>query len=473
MYRTFLRTKISVVLIIICIFVAENQYFIPMERDAIRLLYEWKARKNRKPLIIRGARQVGKTWLMMEFARKAYNKWLYVNFEDEEMLKHVFEPDFDIPRILNALSLRFHTDINKDTLLIFDEIQAAPRGVTSLKYFYEKAPEYHIITAGSLLGISMHSGDSFPVGKVDFLNLMPMSFIEFLRAVGQERLAKLILELKWDSITYTKDRIVQLLRTYYYIGGMPEAVKAYCNGLDYEEVRRIQTNILMTYDNDFSKHAPTNEVPRIRMVWHSITSQLAKENRKFIYGVLRQGARAKDFEVAVEWLQDAGLVHKVNRTKSGEMPLSAFEDFGTFKLFMLDVGLMCAMNKIPSDAILLGNDVFSSYRGAMTEQYVCQQLIGEVDSLFYWSADNSRGEIDFLIQKGDNIIPVEVKAEENLKAKSLSAFVARYPTLHAIRLSMSDYREQGWMTNIPLYATCLLSSDAWKQKQQKNHNSTY
>ena len=239
LYRTFLRTKTFVVLIIICIFVAENQYFIPMERDAIRLLYEWKARKNRKPLIIRGARQVGKTWLMMEFARKAYNKWLYVNFEDEEMLKHVFEPDFDIPRILNALSLRFHTDINKDTLLIFDEIQAAPRGVTSLKYFYEKAPEYHIITAGSLLGISMHSGDSFPVGKVDFLNLMPMSFIEFLRAVGQERLAKLILELKWDSITYTKDRIVQLLRTYYYIGGMPEAVKAYCNGLGDEEYRQI------------------------------------------------------------------------------------------------------------------------------------------------------------------------------------------------------------------------------------------
>lgn len=425
-----------------------------MEREAIGQLYEWKARPNRKPLIIRGARQVGKTWLMLEFAKKAYEKWIYVNFEDEEMLKHVFELDFDVPRILNALSLRFHTEIDEQTLLIFDEIQAAPRGITSLKYFCEKAPEYHVITAGSLLGISMHGGDSFPVGKVDFLSLMPMSFPEFLRAAGQERLAKLLAECKWDSIVYVKDRIIQLLRTYYYVGGMPEAVKAYCDGLGYEEVRRIQSNILMTYENDFSKHAPANEVPRIRMVWHSVTSQLAKENRKFIYGVLRQGARAKEFEIAVEWLQDAGLVYRVNRTRSGEMPLSAFEDFGTFKLFMLDVGLMCAMNRLSSDSILLGNDIFSTYRGAMTEQYVCQQLTGAVDFIYYWSADNSRGEIDFLIQTGGRIVPIEVKAEENLKSKSLSAFVARYPSLHAVRLSMSDYREQGWMTNVPLYAVC-------------------
>lgn len=425
-----------------------------MEREAIGQLYEWKARPNRKPLIIRGARQVGKTWLMLEFAKKAYEKWVYVNFEDEEMLKHVFELDFDVPRILNALSLRFHTEIDEQTLLIFDEIQAAPRGITSLKYFCEKAPEYHVITAGSLLGISMHGGDSFPVGKVDFLSLMPMSFPEFLRAAGQERLAKLLAECKWDSIVYVKDRIIQLLRTYYYVGGMPEAVKAYCDGLGYEEVRRIQSNILMTYENDFSKHAPANEVPRIRMVWHSVTSQLAKENRKFIYGVLRQGARAKEFEIAVEWLQDAGLVYRVNRTKSGEMPLSAFEDFGTFKLFMLDVGLMCAINRLSSDSILLGNDIFSTYRGAMTEQYVCQQLTGAVDFIYYWSADNSRGEIDFLIQTGGRIVPIEVKAEENLKSKSLSAFVARYPSLHAVRLSMSDYREQEWMTNVPLYAVC-------------------
>lgn len=301
----------------------------------------------------------------------------------------------------------------------------------------------------------MHGGDSFPVGKVDFLSLQPMTFMEFLHAAGQGRLAKLITDAGWGAMVYVKDRLIQLLRTYYYVGGMPEAVKAYCDGLGYEEVRRIQANILMTYENDFSKHAPASEVPRIKMVWHSITSQLSKENRKYIYGVLRQGARAREFEVAVEWLQDAGLVYKVNRTKSGEMPLSAFEDFGSFKLFMLDVGLMCAMNKIPSDAILLGNDIFSTYRGAMTEQYVCQQLMREADFIYYWSADNSRGEIDFLIQKDNRIIPIEVKAEENLKAKSLSAFVARYPSLHAVRLSMSDYREQDWMTNVPLYAACV------------------
>lgn len=426
-----------------------------MERDVMQQLYAWKERPNRKPLIIRGARQVGKTWLMMAFARQAYEKWVYVNFEEEEVLRHVFEQDFDIPRILEALSLRFHTEIDRHTLLLFDEIQAAPRGITSLKYFCEKAPTQPVIAAGSLLGLSMHGGDSFPVGKVDFLSLQPMTFMEFLHAAGQGRLAKLIIDAGWGAMVYVKDRLIQLLRTYYYVGGMPEAVKAYCDGLGYEEVRRIQANILMTYENDFSKHAPASEVPRIKMVWHSITSQLSKENRKYIYGVLRQGARAREFEVAVEWLQDAGLVYKVNRTKSGEMPLSAFEDFGSFKLFMLDVGLMCAMNKIPSDAILLGNDIFSTYRGAMTEQYVCQQLMREADFIYYWSADNSRGEIDFLIQKDNRIIPIEVKAEENLKAKSLSAFVARYPSLHAVRLSMSDYREQDWMTNVPLYAACV------------------
>ncbi|MGN0237284.1 MAG: ATP-binding protein [Lepagella sp.] len=427
-----------------------------MVRDALRDLYEWKDRSNRKPLVIRGARQVGKTWLMMEFARVAFNKWVYINFEDEEILKHVFETDFNIDRILEAISLRFDTDIDENTLLIFDEIQAAPRGITSLKYFCEKAPQYYVITAGSLLGISMHTGDSFPVGKVDFLNLMPLNFMEFLRASGHDRVAKLIKESNWDSISYVKDRIIQLLRTYYYVGGMPEAVKAFCDGLGYEEVRRIQSNILMTYENDFSKHAPVNEVPRIRMVWHSVTSQLAKENRKFIYGMLRQGARAKDFEIAIEWLRDAGLIYKVSRTKAGEMPLSAFEDFGTFKIFMLDVGLMSAMNKLPSSTLLLGNDIFSSYRGALTEQYVCQQLTGLADLIYYWSADNSRGEIDFLIQKEDKIIPIEVKAEENLKSKSLAAFVGRYPQLHAIRLSMSDYREQEWMTNVPLYGACIL-----------------
>lgn len=423
-----------------------------MEREAIKQLYEWKERTNRKPLIVCGARQVGKTWLMMEFAHKAYTKWAYVNFEDDEILKHVFETDFDIARIIAAISLRTQVDIDTSTLIIFDEIQVAKRGVTSLKYFYEKAPEYHIIAAGSLLGIAMHGGDSFPVGKVDFINLMPMNFSEFLVATGNMKLAEITGRRDWTMMTYAKDKLINLLRTYYFVGGMPEAVQSYCTSKNFDEVRRIQSNILITYENDFSKHAPAGEIARIRMVWNSIISQLAKENRKFIYGVLRQGARAKEFETAVEWLKDAGLVYKVNRTKSGEMPLSAFEDFGTFKLFMLDIGLMCAMNKISSEAIILGNEVFSTFRGAMTEQYVCQQLQGKVDFIYYWSADNSRGEIDFIIQVDGKVIPIEVKAEENLKAKSLAAFVARYPSLHALRFSMSDYRNQEWMENIPLYA---------------------
>lgn len=423
-----------------------------MEREAIAQLYEWKTRESRKPLVVRGARQVGKTWLMLEFARQAYDKYAYINFEDDEVLKHVFENDFDIDRILTAISIRTQMEIDESTLIIFDEIQAAPRGITSLKYFYEKAPQYHIMAAGSLLGIAMHEEDSFPVGKVDFIQLFPMNFKEFLRATADGKMVEIIEKGDWATVQFVKDKLIHSLRTYYYVGGMPEAVNTYCRTKNLDEVRRIQDSILLTYENDFSKHAPANEVPRIRMVWHSLTSQLAKENRKFIYGMLRQGARAKDFEMAIEWLLDAGLIYKVSRTKSGELPLNAFEDFGTFKLFMLDVGLMSAMNKISQEVMIMGNELFCSYRGALTEQYVCQQLYGKVDFIFYWSADNSRGEIDFLIQNKDRIVPIEVKAEENLRAKSLAAFVAKYPGLHALRFSMSDYREQQWLTNVPLYA---------------------
>lgn len=423
-----------------------------MEREAIAQLYKWKAKENRKPLIVRGARQVGKTWLMLEFAQRAYDNYVYVNFEDDEVLKHVFENDFDIERILTAISIRTQVEINESTLIIFDEIQAAPRGITSLKYFYEKAPQYHLMAAGSMLGIALHKGDSFPVGKVDFVQLFPMNFKEFLNATAYGKMVEIIEEGDWVTIQLVKDKLIHSLRAYYYVGGMPEAVNCYCQTKNLEDVRRIQESILMSYENDFSKHAPAKEVPRIRMVWQSLTSQLAKENRKFIYGMLRQGARAKDFEMAIEWLLDAGLIYKVARTKSGELPLNAFEDFGTFKLFMLDVGLMSAMNKISKEVMIMGNELFSSYRGALTEQYVCQQLYGKVDFIYYWSADNSRGEIDFLIQNKDRILPIEVKAEENLRAKSLAAFVAKYPGLHALRFSMSDYREQQWLTNVPLYA---------------------
>lgn len=423
-----------------------------MERTAISELYEWKKRPDRKPLIVRGARQVGKTWLILDFAGKAYNKYVYVNFEEDDVLNHVFENDFDIERIINTISIRKDTDVDTDTLLIFDEIQAAPRGVTSLKYFCEKARQYHVIAAGSLLGIAMHQADSFPVGKVDFVDLAPLSFHEFLLAMGEKRIASLLEKRDWNMVAMVKDKLTTLLKTYYYVGGMPEAVESYRQHSDFAEVRRIQNNILDTYNNDFSKHAPISEVPRIRMVWNSIASQLAKENKKFIYGMLREGARAKDFEVAIEWLRDAGLIYKVSRTKSGELPLNAFEDFNIFKIYLLDVGLLSAINKLTADTLIAGNEIFNTYKGALTEQYFFQQIRDKVDFVYYWSAENSRGEIDFIVQKEGKVIPIEVKAEENLRAKSLSAFVAKYPGLHALRFSMSDYREQSWMTNIPLYA---------------------
>lgn len=426
-----------------------------MERTAISELYEWKSRSDRKPLIVRGARQVGKTWLILDFAKKAYGQYVYVNFEEESLLSHVFEGDFDIDRIITAISLRKQQDIDRDTLLIFDEIQAAPRGVTALKYFCEKARDYHVIAAGSLLGIAMHQSDSFPVGKVDFVDLSPLDFHEFLLAMGEERIAGLLAKRDWQTVAMVKDRLTALLKTYYYVGGMPEAVDSYRRRKDFAEVRRIQNNILDTYNNDFSKHAPINEVPRIRMVWNSIAGQLAKENRKFIYGMLREGARAKDFEVAIEWLRDAGLIYKVNRTKGGELPLNAFEDFSAFKIYLLDVGLLSAINKLTAETLIQGNEIFNTYKGALTEQYFFQQIRGKADFVYYWSADNSRGEVDFVVQKAERVIPIEVKAEENLRAKSLAAFVARNPGLHALRFSMSDYREQDWMTNIPLYAVTL------------------
>lgn len=426
-----------------------------MERTAISELYEWKSRSDRKPLIVRGARQVGKTWLILDFAKKAYEQYVYVNFEEDSFLNHVFEDDFDIDRIITAISLRTQQDIGKDTLLIFDEIQAAPRGVTALKYFCEKARDYHVIAAGSLLGIAMHRSDSFPVGKVDFVDLSPLDFHEFLLTIGEDRIAGLLTKRDWQTVAMVKDRLTALLKTYYYVGGMPEVVDSYRQRKDFAEVRRIQNSILDTYTNDFSKHAPINEVPRIRMVWNSIAGQLAKENRKFIYGMLREGARAKDFEVAIEWLMDAGLIYKVNRTKSGELPLNAFEDFSAFKIYLLDVGLLSAINKLTAETLIRGNEIFNTYKGALTEQYFFQQIRGKVDFVYYWSADNSRGEVDFVVQKAERVIPIEVKAEENLRAKSLAAFVARNPGLHALRFSMSDYREQDWMTNIPLYAVTL------------------
>lgn len=424
-----------------------------MKRNAIKELYEWKENNGRKPLVILGARQVGKTWLMKEFGKEAYKKCAYVNFEDNDDLRGLFEHDFDIQRIIANLQWATDVTIDEDTLIILDEIQEAPRGITALKYFQEKAPQYHVIAAGSLLGIAMHKNDSFPVGKVDFMHLYPLSFYEFLNAIGEKKMVDLLQAKDWTMLTMVRAKFEERLRQYYFVGGMPAAVLAFVNDGDLNKVRTIQKSIIEAYERDFSKHAPAIEVPRIRMVWHSIPSQLSKENRKFIYGMIKEGARAKDFELAIEWLKDAGLIYKINRCKKAQLPLAAYEDFSAFKMFLSDIGLMGAMSNIPVHSLLNGNMLFSDFKGALTEQFVLQQMkTNQSLSIYYWSADNSRGEIDFLVQQEEKVIPIEVKAEENLQAKSLRMFVERNPGLKGCRFSMSPYREQDWLVNYPLYS---------------------
>src|SRR5690554_3580076 len=423
-----------------------------MERTAIQQLIEWKKRKNRKPLVVRGARQVGKTWLLKEFANLYYKKSVYINFENNKLAKRLFEQDFDIQRILKSISLMEDVAIDEQTLLIFDEIQEAPRGITSLKYFQEDAPQYQIIAAGSLLGISTHQKDSFPVGKVDFMDLYPLSFHEYLLATGNKRFVDLLQSKDWETIALFKERLITSLKEYLFIGGMPEVVDTFAQSGDFNEARRLQLQILDAYDRDFSKHAPTSEVPRIRMVWKSLHGQLAKENKKFIYGVIKEGARAREFGLAIEWLLDAGLIYKIYRIKKGEIPLSGFVDFAAFKLYLLDTGLFCAMGNLPAKTLVDGNQLFLQFKGAVVEQYVLQQLIAGKLQPYYWSSENSRGELDFIVQYEDTLVPIEVKAEENLQSKSLRAFIQRNPALHGIRFSMSDFREQEWMTNFPLYA---------------------
>lgn len=424
-----------------------------MKRNAIKELYEWKENNGRKPLVILGARQVGKTWLMKEFGKEAYKKCAYVNFEDNDDLRGLFEHDFDIQRIIANLQWTTGVTIDEDTLIILDEIQEAPRGITALKYFQEKAPQYHVIAAGSLLGIAMHKNDSFPVGKVDFMHLYPLSFYEFLNAIGEKKMIDLLQAKDWTMLTMVRAKFEERLRQYYFVGGMPAAVLAFVNDGDLNKVRTIQKSIIEAYERDFSKHAPAIEVPRIRMVWHSIPSQLSKENRKFIYGMIKEGARAKDFELAIEWLKDAGLIYKINRCKKAQLPLAAYEDFSAFKMFLSDIGLMGAMSNIPVQSLLNGNMLFSDFKGALTEQFVLQQMkTNQTLSIYYWSADNSRGEIDFLVQQEEKVIPIEVKAEENLQAKSLRMFVERNPGLKGCRFSMSPYREQDWLVNYPLYS---------------------
>lgn len=425
-----------------------------MERTAMRELISWKNKPGRKPLIIRGARQVGKTWLMKEFGKNEYVQTVYVNFESSKLLKSLFVDNFDIQRIITALQIESGLRINpENTLIILDEIQEAEGAITSLKYFCENAPQYHIIAAGSLLGVALHSHISFPVGKVEFLDLSPLNFTEYLLALDQQPLLNLLKSRDWILIKSFKEKFIQLLRQYYYIGGMPEAVLSYSLQNDFKEVRAIQKRILSAYEHDFSKHAPTEIVPRIRMLWNAIPAQLAKENKKFIYGAIKHGSRAKDYELALAWLIDCGLVHKVCRVSKPGIPLKAYEDVSAFKLFIVDIGLLGAMGDIDVRTLIEGNVIFEEFKGALTEQYVLQQLSTISDLvIYYWTAERSTAEIDFLVQYSGQVIPIEVKAEENLQAKSLKAFCQKYSPKKAIRTSMSDYRKEDWLTNLPLYA---------------------
>jgi predicted AAA+ superfamily ATPase len=423
-----------------------------MYRMAIEELKKWKANANRRPLIIRGARQVGKTWLMKEFGATCYSQCVYINFDGNERMRTLFDGGFDISRIITGIELYAGFKINGDTLLIFDEVQEVPKALTSLKYFREDASQYHILCAGSMLGVALHPGTSFPVGKVDFLDLHPLSFFEFMRAMGHARLVDLLTEGDYQMASAFAPDYTELLKYYYFTGGMPEVVQSFAADRDFNEAREIQRRILNAYEQDFSKHAPAETVPRIRQLWNSIPAQLTKENKKFIYGLIKTGARAREYELALLWLTDCGLVHKAHRVTAPKLPLKAYEDVKAFKLFLSDIGLLSCMTGLKPDILLDKNNVFTEFKGAITEQFVLQQLRLFKDyGIYYWTSDSGSAEVDFVIDTGRAVVPVEVKAETNLQAKSLKVYRERFEPPLAVRASMSGYKTDGALLNLPLY----------------------
>jgi predicted AAA+ superfamily ATPase len=416
-------------------------------------LESWKQSPSRKPLILRGARQVGKTWLMRAFGEKNYQNIAYFNFEKASHLKEVFSGNFDVRKIVLALQAESGIKIEPEkTLIVFDEIQTIPQALTALKYFLEDAPQYHVICAGSLLGIALNQKVSFPVGKVDFLNLHPMSFPEFLDAMNEQKLLELIQQNEWEVVNLFRDKMVTLLRYYYFVGGMPEAVKVFSSRGDFNLVRDVQQNILTAYENDFSKHAPVDVVPRLRMVWNSIPAQLAKENRKFIYGKIQKGSRSKDYEIALSWLVDCGLAVKVPRVSKPGLPLKAYEEAASFKLYLVDVGLLSALSNLSASIIINSNKGFTEFKGALTEQFVLQQLSSSGLDSYFWSAERATAEVDFVVQLKEGTYPIEVKANVNLQAKSLKVYYNKFSPPRAIRTSLAGFKEQDWLINIPLYA---------------------
>lgn len=424
-----------------------------MYRNIIEKLRQWKTSSNRKPLVLAGARQVGKTYLLKMFGDMEYENMAYINCDDNEMAKDLFTQDYDMKRIILAIGAITNVEIKPSkTLIVLDEIQESKRGLSALKYFCEKAPEYHVAVAGSLLGIAMHRGESFPVGKVNVINVYPMTFDEFLLAKGKNKMLEILQNKDWSTIKLLRNEYIKALREYYFVGGMPEAVNTFLKTNDAVKVRNVQNEILFTYQRDISKHVPTAESNRINMVWHSMPSQLMKENKKFIFSAVRPGARAKDFEVAIQWLTDAGLVYRADRVTEPKMPLRYYEDMGTFKLFLLDCGLLGALSETPPAMMLIAENGMAESKGAFTENYVMSQLSATLDTSVFYYSNNAKLEIDFLIQHDCDIVPIEVKAEENLRSKSLATFVQKFGDMKALRFSMSDYRDQQWMENIPLYA---------------------
>ena len=426
-----------------------------MERKIIGQLKSWKENPERKPLILLGARQVGKTWVMKHFGQTEFQNVAYINCDVEPLAKELFAADYNIPRILLTLQAITGTNIEAGkTLIIFDELQEVERGLHSLKYFQENAPEYHVMAAGSLLGITLGKGQSFPVGKVNTMHLYPMDFEEFLMAAGEADLCNLLHQPDWEILKILSTKYIDLLRQYYYVGGMPEVVDHFIQHHDLQEVRNKQREILDAYRRDISKHTTPMESMRIGQVLQSLPSQLARENKKFIYNVLKKGARAAEYELAIQWLMDAGLVHKVSRVKELQMPVKFYEDLSAFKLFLLDCGLLGCMTEAPTSQMLVGDNVFKEFKSAFTEQFVLQQLVAQGFSPYYWSSDKTPAEIDFVLQTDQRVIPVEVKAEENVRARSMSAYIKSHPeySLKGLRISMMGYQDQDWMENIPLYA---------------------
>lgn len=424
-----------------------------MNRDALEYLMKWKESKFRKPLIIKGARQVGKTWLMRKFGENYYSSVAYINFENNDRMKQLFDKDYDIDRLIFGLQIESNTQIGENTLVIFDEIQEVPKALTSLKYFKENAPQYHVLAAGSALGVGLHEGYSFPVGKVDFLNLYPMTFLEFLQASENNQLVDLIKSRDFDLMTVFKDKLIDLLKHYYFIGGMPEAVFVYQETYDLNQVRDVHRRLIDGYELDFSKHVPNLLLPRVRMAWQSIPAQLSRENRKFVYGLVKEGARAREYEIALQWLFDMNVAAKVVRITKPDIPLNAYQDPNSFKIFVNDVGILSTLSNLDMKRLLEGNQIFEEFKGALTEQFVFQE-IRSLDNLtpHYWSADRSSAEVDFVIEYEGKIVPIEVKATNNLRGKSLKSYFDRYHPEKSIRTSLADFRDEGWLINIPLYA---------------------